>query len=53
MTTRHIRPWCIFQVVVMGTGFTECLLSGLLAIMGMKVRNVISLTSCWPKNKTP
>mmetsp|Transcript_42788 Transcript_42788/g.114903 ORF Transcript_42788/g.114903 Transcript_42788/m.114903 type:complete len:466 (+) Transcript_42788:295-1692(+) len=26
-----------YEVVVMGTGFTECLLSGLLAIMGMKV----------------
>eukprot|EP00618_Florenciella_parvula_P007256 CAMPEP_0119480040 /NCGR_PEP_ID=MMETSP1344-20130328/9032_1 /TAXON_ID=236787 /ORGANISM="Florenciella parvula, Strain CCMP2471" /LENGTH=504 /DNA_ID=CAMNT_0007514319 /DNA_START=27 /DNA_END=1541 /DNA_ORIENTATION=+ len=26
-----------YDVVVMGTGFTECLLSGLLSVMGMKV----------------
>jgi len=26
-----------YEVIVMGTGFTECLLSGLLCVMGMKV----------------
>lgn len=26
-----------YDVVVMGTGFTECLLSGLLCVLGMKV----------------
>ena len=35
-----------YDVIVLGTGLTECIISGLLSVSGMKVRRGGNLCAC-------